>query len=164
MRLYLAANLFTPFDRKRNSQIAEHLTEHGHEVFLPQNLRTTQGKRPSPSEIFEGCVRGVHECDLLVGLVDGPDVDSGTAWELGYAYARGKPIVALRTDYRGAEHGPVNIMIEFSSDVLVRSADPLGSDSTAVESLLHAVETVGARSHMSEPQTQNAVCRSSHDV
>jgi nucleoside 2-deoxyribosyltransferase len=155
VRVYIAANLFTPFDRKRNSQIADHLIERGHEVFLPQNLRTEGGRRPSPSEIFEGCVRGVDDCELVIGLVDGADVDSGTAWELGYAYARGKPIVSLRTDYRSAEHGPVNIMLEFSSDVLVRSVDPLDTDAAAVEALLAAVDNFGPRE--SDPNAGNAV-------
>jgi nucleoside 2-deoxyribosyltransferase len=32
--------------------------------------------------------------------MDGPDPDSGTCWECGYAY-RKKPVVVFRTDFRG---------------------------------------------------------------
>ena len=48
-------------------------------------------------------------------MLDGVDVDSGTAWEIGYAYAKGKPVFGLRTDFRtlGIE-GVVNLMIERS--------------------------------------------------
>lgn len=38
-------------------------------------------------------------CSSAFAVLDGVDVDSGTAWEIGYAYARGKPIIGLRTDF-----------------------------------------------------------------
>lgn len=88
---------------------------------------------------------------MVVALIDGADVDSGAAWELGYAYARGKPIIALRTDYRGAEEGPVNIMIERSSDALVHVADPLNSETDALSALLRAVETLRIRTNQNGP-------------
>lgn len=93
-------------------------------------------------------MEGIDHSDLIVGLVDGADVDSGTAWELGYAFARGKPIVVLRTDYRSAEHGPVNIMIEFSSKVVLVNA-PRIQASDAIAALAEAVDRVA-----STPPTQ----------
>ena len=48
--------------------------------------------------IFMKCVEGVDASDLVVAVLDGVDVDSGTAWEIGYAYAKGKPVIGLRTD------------------------------------------------------------------
>jgi nucleoside 2-deoxyribosyltransferase len=108
-------------------------------VFLPQSLRTDDGRRPDAATIFDGCKRGVDECDAVVGLIDGADVDSGTAWEIGYAYALGKPIISLRTDYRGAEAGPVNIMLQFSALVLVMSEDPLGAHEEGIEALVAAL-------------------------
>jgi nucleoside 2-deoxyribosyltransferase len=139
MRVYIAASVFTPFDRRRNLDVADRLKTLGHDVFLPQLLRTEAGQRPAAADIFSGCVEGVDACDLVIGLVDGPDVDSGTAWELGYAYAKRKPVIALRTDYRGAEHGPVNIMIEFGADQLVLSAEPLGLATSALDRLVEVV-------------------------
>jgi nucleoside 2-deoxyribosyltransferase len=86
------------------------------------------------------CVEGVDTCDVIIALVDGPDVDSGTAWELGYGYAKNKRIIALRTDYRGAEDGPVNIMIAHSSSSLVETRDPLTQDpAQAIAALLVAL-------------------------
>ena len=44
------------------------------------------------------------------------DVDSGTAAEIGYACARGKPILGYRGDFRLAaenEGGRVNLQVEF---------------------------------------------------
>lgn len=139
LRLYLAAGVFSSFDRQRNSAIAQRLTERGYDVFLPQNVRTSTGARPPAEVIFKECVSGIDDSDLIVGLVDGPDVDSGTAWELGYAYARGKPIVVLRSDYRSAEHGPVNIMIEFSSRLVLANKPGTGAPD-AIEALVDAVD------------------------
>lgn len=146
MRIYVAADLFTPHARRRNVELGDRLRALGHEVFLPQEIRTSAGERPKRAVIFKDCVGGVDDCDLVVALVDGPDVDSGTAWELGYAYAQKKPIVALRTDYRGAEGGPVNIMVEQSATRLVLSTAPRTGEEPAIEKLLAAVSALEAES------------------
>ncbi len=57
-----------------------------------------------------------------MACLDGPDPDSGTCWELGYAYARGKLSIVYRTDFRlfkGSD--PINLMMTESADhVIVR--------------------------------------------
>ncbi|HYS16122.1 MAG TPA: nucleoside 2-deoxyribosyltransferase [Candidatus Binatia bacterium] len=52
----------------------------------------------------------------VVAILDGTDVDSGTAAEIGYAFARGKLIVGYRGDFRLSadnEGGTVNLQVEF---------------------------------------------------
>jgi nucleoside 2-deoxyribosyltransferase len=52
-------------------------------------------------QAFFDDVRALDQCKIIVGWLDGPDVDSGTAVELGYAYAKGgKKIFGLSTDRR----------------------------------------------------------------
>lgn len=103
LRLYLAGPLFTFGERHQNKMLAEHLRSFGYELFVPQetedNLRHT---KPTANGIFKSDVAGVDWADVLVACIDGPDPDSGTAWELGYAYAKGKPSVLYRTDFRTA--------------------------------------------------------------
>lgn len=51
----------------------------------------------------------------LLAVLDGPDVDSGTAAEVGYAAGLGKPVVGLRTDLRPAGDNAgaiVNLQVE----------------------------------------------------
>jgi nucleoside 2-deoxyribosyltransferase len=36
---------------------------------------------------------------VLIAIMDGSDPDSGTCWEVGYAYGK-KPILLVRTDIR----------------------------------------------------------------
>jgi nucleoside 2-deoxyribosyltransferase len=83
------------------------------------------------SEILRICASGLDEADLLVALLDGAQVDDGTAWEIGYFYhanAGGERIIAIRTDTRcaGETNGvPVNTLIAESCGVIVRSVDEL---------------------------------------
>ena len=52
----------------------------------------------------------------VVAVLDGVDVDSGTAAEIGYAFARGKLIVGYRGDFRLSadnEGGIVNAQVEY---------------------------------------------------
>jgi nucleoside 2-deoxyribosyltransferase len=55
-------------------------------------------------------------CEAVLAVLDGVDVDSGTAAEIGYAFARGKPIVGYRGDLRLAadnEALTVNLQVEY---------------------------------------------------
>jgi nucleoside 2-deoxyribosyltransferase len=52
----------------------------------------------------------------VIAVLDGVDVDSGTAAEIGYAFARGKLIVGYRGDFRLSadnEGATVNLQVEF---------------------------------------------------
>jgi nucleoside 2-deoxyribosyltransferase len=143
MRIYLAASLFTPFERERNLYMARELEAiPGTAVFLPQRIRDSRGQRPDAASIFAECVRGVDEADVVVALADGADVDSGVAWELGYAYARDAPIVVVRSDYRAAEAGVVNIMIERCAARLVVERTPSTEVGTVVRALRAAIEAL----------------------
>ncbi len=58
----------------------------------------------------------IDACDAMVAILDGVDVDSGTAAEIGYAFARGKPIFGYRGDFRLSsdnEGAAVNLQVEF---------------------------------------------------
>jgi nucleoside 2-deoxyribosyltransferase len=44
--------------------------------------------------------RMIRSVDMLVAVLDGVDVDSGTAGEMGFAYGLAKPVYGLRTDFR----------------------------------------------------------------
>lgn len=57
----------------------------------------------------------IRRADALLAVLDGVDVDSGTAAEIGFAAALGKPTVGLRLDTRQAgdnEGAVVNLQVE----------------------------------------------------
>lgn len=52
----------------------------------------------------------------ILAILDGDDVDSGTAAEIGYACALGRPVVGLRSDLRNSgdnEATRVNLQVEW---------------------------------------------------
>jgi nucleoside 2-deoxyribosyltransferase len=58
----------------------------------------------------------IDRCDLVFAILDGVDVDSGTAAEIGYAFAKGKPILGYRGDFRLSsdnEGSIVNLQVEY---------------------------------------------------
>jgi nucleoside 2-deoxyribosyltransferase len=58
----------------------------------------------------------IDRCDAMLAVLDGADVDSGTAAEIGYGFARGKPILGYRGDFRISadnEGGTVNLQVEY---------------------------------------------------
>jgi nucleoside 2-deoxyribosyltransferase len=59
---------------------------------------------------------GIDASDMVLAVLDGADVDSGTAAEIGYAFAKGKPILGYRGDFRLAadnEGSMVNLQVEY---------------------------------------------------
>src|SRR5262249_5847522 len=60
--------------------------------------------------------QAIDECNAVLAVLDGPDVDSGTAAEIGYAFARGKPILGYRGDFRLSSDNSgamINLQVEF---------------------------------------------------
>ncbi len=58
----------------------------------------------------------IRRCDLLVAVLDGVDVDSGTASEIGFAFGLGKRSFGLRTDSRLAGDNlgsQINLQVEY---------------------------------------------------
>jgi len=118
MKIYFAAPLFTMAERQWNWLLAAELRKLGHEVFLPQD---NEPRDLTAENIFKSDVAGIEWAEVVVAVMDGPDPDSGTCWEVGYAYAKGKPIITVRTDFRGSGEGglaPFNLMLSESSTVL----------------------------------------------
>ncbi|MFB6144425.1 MAG: nucleoside 2-deoxyribosyltransferase [Candidatus Nanohaloarchaea archaeon] len=58
----------------------------------------------------------IEEADIVLANLDGADVDSGTAAEIGHAYSAGKTIIGYRTDTRssGENEGVIiNLQVEY---------------------------------------------------
>ena len=45
-------------------------------------------------------VAAINQSDIMIAVLDGTDVDSGTAAEIGYMYAKGKKVYGYRSDFR----------------------------------------------------------------
>jgi nucleoside 2-deoxyribosyltransferase/predicted secreted protein len=120
-RVYLAAPLFSEAERIFNTSAARLLSNHLFDVHLPQEAGDDSDMRDirEQERLFHFNRTALEDSDFVVAIVDGADADSGTAWEMGYAFAQGKPVIALRTDFRRVgHHEQVNLMLEQSAMVV----------------------------------------------
>jgi nucleoside 2-deoxyribosyltransferase len=118
MKIYLAGPLFTQAERQWNAALAENLRKVGYNVILPQEraLRMIEeAEKFDPNVLFEHGIQSLAECDVVLAIFDGPDPDSGTSWECGYAFALGKKIVGIRTDLRRGGDDPKNVNLMLSN-------------------------------------------------
>lgn len=117
---YIAGPLFSDAERSYLELMVRHLSNAAKldpdvDFFLPHRDGGELGKGPTRKDIFELDISQVSSAEIVVALLDGQDVDSGTCIELGYAYARGKKIFGLLTDSRvygtAAEPHRPNLMV-----------------------------------------------------
>lgn len=120
MKVFLAAPIFSTAEREFNSKLAEELRKRGYEVFLAQELPLLSSEsEEDKKKIFSMDIKGLEGSDVVVAVLDGIDVDSGVAFELGYAFARGKPIIGVKTDHRCfSPYEEVNLMIEVPATII----------------------------------------------
>lgn len=120
--IYFAGPLFTQAEMAFNQSLADELRSQGYRVYLPQQecMGTTD-----PKELYRRCLVGLEQACLVLVILDGTDADSGSCFEMGYAYAKGLPIVGLRTDFRGSgEHMGLNLMLTNScTHLILRTMD-----------------------------------------
>ncbi len=124
-RVYLSGPIFTSGEiawaGKIKAEMEKRLGDRL-EIFWPYEISAE-----SKEEVYRENVRSLEGCDLLVAILDGPQVDDGTAWEIGYHVARGRKALGMRTDLRRAgefSSSRVNAMIE-GSCILVKDLEEL---------------------------------------
>ena len=103
--VYVAGPLFSEAERQFLEQIVSRLSATAEldplkDFFLPHRDGGELGKGPNRLDIFNLDIQHINKAGIVVALLDGQDVDSGTCIELGYAYASKKKIFGIITDFR----------------------------------------------------------------
>ncbi len=112
MKVYIAEPLFTPGERKYAEEIDELVRNLGFDTYLPhRDAGVFERGKSSSKTFFENDLKELKECAFVVAILNGTDVDSGTAWEIGYAYAMGKPVYGILEDTRKPNLDLLNPMI-----------------------------------------------------
>jgi nucleoside 2-deoxyribosyltransferase len=131
-KLYLASPLgFSPENISYLNQIKVKLASEGFEIFDPWDQKQFAGRIGNASKERDYAARiaafgeiaqqigscnegGIRWANFVLAVLDGAEVDSGTAGEVGFGSALGKKCYGLRTDQRdcGDFIGmPVNLQI-----------------------------------------------------
>ncbi len=109
---------------------------------MPEGPARREAWRALNGEMGAANRMAIDTADGLVAVLDGVDVDSGTAAEIGYAFARGALIVGYRGDFRKSadnEGGTVNLQVEY----FIRASG--GTIVSRYEDLEPALRSVRAR-------------------
>ena len=93
--------------------------------------------------MFECCINSIKGSDILIAILEGPDVDSGTCIELGYAFANDIPIIGVRTDLRGLEEKGVNLMVSKVCSKYIYHPNKNASFELLIAEILNAIHNLG---------------------
>jgi nucleoside 2-deoxyribosyltransferase/ubiquinone/menaquinone biosynthesis C-methylase UbiE len=136
--IYLATSLFTAAEQAFSAALTKQIEDLGYQVYYPwrdagdESLIEAWGEDwpRINAEIARRNLQAIENCASVVAVVEGADVDSGVALEIGYAHALGKPVKLLRTDFRtqGPRIGPVNIMLGLTAEGCYTSVESLLAD------------------------------------
>ena len=114
MKIYFAGPLFTSYERDYISACARVLRQHGIDPFVPHE--SPKGVKPDDGRsrakrCFDNDFSGINEASAMLALINGVEVDDGTACEIGIFHSlkqhdpNRKGIVALHDDWRTREGG-----------------------------------------------------------
>ena len=99
MKIYLAGpDIFRPDVDDWIANARELCRQHGFEALTPFDHGETE-----PRKILNGNLELIRKAQIVVANLNpfrGFEPDSGTAWEIGFALALGKPVVAYLADVR----------------------------------------------------------------
>lgn len=104
MKIYFAGPMFAKADLLYNEYLVKEIRALSPEiqVYLPQENEAINDKTAYADSkmIALADTEKVLESDLLVAVLDGLTIDAGVASEIGVAYAKGIPVIAVYTDTR----------------------------------------------------------------
>ena len=126
-KIYLSGPLFSQGEIAWGKRVKAFLEETfvNAEIIWPHEIASDVAK-----QIFHANLKAMNDCDLMVAILDGSQVDDGTAWEVGYFFSQGKQIIGIRTDFRRAGESYasiVNLMVECSCLAVATSLEELAS-------------------------------------
>ncbi len=98
-KIYIASPFFNDKETDVLGKAETILKNRGFDVFSPREHEVREGNVGKPewsAATFANDKNAIDWCDVVVMLYWGNYSDSGTAWECGYAYATGKPVLVVQ--------------------------------------------------------------------
>ncbi len=175
MKVYVASPLgFADSTRAYLDRVVNLLRGEGQEVHdpwdQPEGLRVGKAEqivdpaarldalREANRDVGQANENAIRSSNWMLAILDGVDIDSGTASEIGFGYSLGKIIVGLRTDFRRAgdnDAAVVNLQVQYwieaSGGRIVRSIERQsgkGSRSGEIENYREPIVGGGTECHV----------------
>ncbi|HXS35042.1 MAG TPA: nucleoside 2-deoxyribosyltransferase [Solirubrobacterales bacterium] len=102
------------------------------------------------AEIGRRNKEALESCRLLVAVLDGQEIDSGTAAEVGYASALGLVCLGLRTDHRQSGERGATVNLQVESFLIASGGGIADSLDALIADLRRAVQKEGAGGRSAE--------------
>ena len=121
LKVYVAGPLFTPYHRAFHARNAKRLRDEGfvcyvpHEQSIAMAIEWDTGTATTPIGIFDMDYDLVAQSDVIVALLDDPDISSGLTCEFGIFWSMmqrdpsKKGVLGLLTDERGGWRNAVGV-------------------------------------------------------
>jgi nucleoside 2-deoxyribosyltransferase len=96
--VYIAGPLFDDHERSYLESIAKIFEDRGYKTFLPHRdagVIKDKYTQEVKDQIFTIDIEALDKATIVVALLTGRDVDSGTSAEIGYAFAKGKTLIGI---------------------------------------------------------------------
>ena len=111
MLAYIAGPLFNEMEREYLEKIDAICRKIGINTYLPHRDAGLQN-HSNADKLYKMDIDVLERTKLIIANLNGVDVDAGTAFELGYCFAKGKILLGIHTDSRFLEpFSEVNLMI-----------------------------------------------------
>jgi nucleoside 2-deoxyribosyltransferase len=124
--VYIAGPLFTPAERRYLEELTAAVESAGFTTYLPhRDGGLVAPDRRESRAMYDSDLRALDACGAIVAVLNGTDVDSGTAFEIGYGVARGLPVLGLYEDIRVSGPQDFNVMIANGCRVFAERKDLL---------------------------------------
>lgn len=123
--VYISGPLFTPAERSYLEQIDSLCQKIGLSTYLPhRDAGFGPASEKQAKHYFDQDLWMLQNSHCVVAVINGADIDSGTAWEIGFSYSSGKHLIGIREDIRDVEINPMLIC----TLILTRSLEELHSE------------------------------------
>lgn len=116
MKVYIAGKIGSENEKFLLEKVDKLCKKLKLETFLPHRDVGIATSYKDAEKIFKGDIlEGFKDCKLVIAVLDGLHIGAGTAWELGYAYAKKIPAIAIKTDETPEE------AFEYLSSIIIAS-------------------------------------------
>lgn len=127
-KVYLAGPFFDDQQIRLITEVEKALTANTSvkKFFSPRKGSSDQandiGSARWAKATFQEDIQQINQCEVMVAILDYPHAnpDSGTAFEIGYAYAHSVPVILIQV-----QENPVNIMISQAAIAYLTSIQQL---------------------------------------
>ena len=118
--IYIAAPFFTPSQLDRIRSLESMLGSRELEYHSPRDFMVLKpnSNLADMEKVFMSNVEHMHKCSLIIALVDEPD--TGTHWEMGYAFGNGISILMVSFNNK-----KVNVMLVQGCQGYIQSEEQL---------------------------------------